>query len=140
MQDLAVRVLRQGGLALIADYGQSPDGIGDSLQAISGQGKLPPLASPGAADLTAQIDFTALAAAARMAGADVHGPVPLGAGLRARGNGERASRLCRAANPRQARQIEAALARLTQPEQMGSLFKFLAVQSPGLPVPPGFTP
>ncbi|MBM3491263.1 MAG: class I SAM-dependent methyltransferase [Alphaproteobacteria bacterium] len=140
MQGLAERLSRQGGVALIADYGQQPYGVGDSLQALSRQRKVAPLASPGVADLTAQVDFAGLAAAARAAGAEVHGPVEQGAYLRALGIGARAARLCREANPAQAQRIEAALARLTRPEQMGSLFKFLAVQSPGLPVPQGFVP
>ena len=138
MQTLGERILRHGGLALIADYGAPPYGIGDSLQAVSHHRKLPPLEAPGAADLTAQVDFVSLAAAARAAGAVVHGPQEQGAYLGRLGIAERASRLAAKATPAQGRQLDAALHRLTGPEQMGSLFKFLAVQSPGLPVPAGF--
>ena len=82
----------------------------------------------------------AVAAAARAAGAEVHGPVPQGAFLRALGLPERTAVLCRAARPEAARQLQAAARRLIDADAMGLLFKALAVTAPGLPPPPGFVP
>ena len=76
---LGARLAAQGGAALVLDYGPAAGGFGDSLQALRGHGAADPLAEPGTADLTAHVDFAALAAAARAAGAAVHGPLPQGA-------------------------------------------------------------
>ena len=50
----------------------------------------------------------------------------------------RAEALLRAATPDQARDIEAARQRLTAPDQMGALFKTLALTHPTLGAPAGF--
>jgi SAM-dependent MidA family methyltransferase len=49
----------------------------------------------------------------------------------------RAQSLARA-NPALASEIETALERLTARDQMGELFKVIALHSPGSPVPAGF--
>ncbi len=78
---LARRVRGEGGAALIIDYGRKPSGAGDSLQALRDGRPADALGDPGTADLTAHVDFAALAEAARAAGADTHGPVSQGAFL-----------------------------------------------------------
>ena len=98
-----------------------------------------PLAEPGGADLTAHVDFKALAATARAAGASVHGPVTQGRFLVALGLRERATALRRRASPDQAAAINAAVDRLAgSAPGMGELFKVLAVTAPDAPAPPGF--
>jgi len=97
-----------------------------------------PLAEPGAADLTTQVDFAALADVARRAGAAPHGPLGQGEFLRRLGIVQRAARLQANATPQQAADIVGALARLTAPDQMGELFKVLAIADPRLGAPPGF--
>ena len=67
----------------------------------------------------------------------VFGPVGQGAWLEAMGIGLRAAALARAA-PERAEEIAAARDRLTAPEQMGRLFKALALVAPGWPEPAGF--
>ncbi|KGM32897.1 SAM-dependent methyltransferase, partial [Inquilinus limosus] len=96
-----------------------------------------PLEAPGEADLTAHVDFQALAKAATQAGAEAHGPVTQGAFLEALGLRPRAAQLKKAA-PARAAEIDAAIERLAGPEQMGALFKALALTVPGLGAPAGF--
>jgi SAM-dependent MidA family methyltransferase len=135
---LALRIAEQGGGALIIDYGPFGAVGGDTLQAVRAQKKADPLAEPGLADLTAHVDFSALAAAANAAGAAAYGPVPQGAWLRRLGIAARAATLLRAASAAQARDIEAAMRRLIEPDEMGTLFKVLAIAPHGLPAPPAF--
>ena len=86
------------------------------------------------------VDFSAVSRAASEAGATVHGPVGQGDFLRALGIEMRAAALADSATPEQAGSIETALERLVAPDQMGSLFKALAITSPGQSTPPGFAP
>ncbi len=138
--EIARRVVRDGGAALIIDYGPAASAPGDSLQAVRDHAPADPLAEPGLADLTAHVDFAALARAARDAGAAVHGPVPQGGLLSQLGLELRATALLRVADAAQARDIRAAAARLLGPDEMGTLFKALAIVDPALPTPPGFDP
>jgi NADH dehydrogenase [ubiquinone] 1 alpha subcomplex assembly factor 7 len=139
MRDLAARLVQQGGAALVIDYGHTRSGLADTLQAIRNHGFTDVLAEPGEADVTAHVDFSQLAAAARSSGAAVAGPVTQGTFLRALGIDARAASLATAA-PERADEIEAARTRLTaaSPETMGGLFKVLGVSAPGAPPLPGF--
>ncbi len=134
---LAARVAAQGGAALFLDYGPEKGGFGDSLQAVAGHGRADPLGAPGAADLTAHVDFAALAAAARTAGAAVQGPLPQGVVLARLGLFSRAAVLARADVAHAARHLAAAQ-RLAAPEHMGRLFKAICLCHPDLPPLPGF--
>jgi SAM-dependent MidA family methyltransferase len=135
--DLARRLAAQGGAALIVDYGHDRPGTGDTLQAVSGHAYADPFEAPGERDLTAHVDFHALASAARAAGARIFGPAPQGAWLNAMGIKLRAASLAKAA-PERGPEIAAARARLTGPDQMGRLFKVMALVAPGWPEPAGF--
>jgi len=138
--ELARRVVRSGGAALVIDYGHGESAAGETLQAVSRHGFADPLASPGEVDLTAHVDFAALARAASSAGARVHGPVPQGALLRRLGIEARAAMLKQAAKPTQAAEIDAAVRRLTAPgrDAMGELFKAVVIADPKLGPLPGF--
>src|SRR5439155_1052539 len=105
---LAERIARNGA-ALIIDYGHVRSAIGDTLQAVRAHTYHSPLADPGSADLTAHVDFEALAAAATSAGARVHGPMDQATFLRRLGIDERAAALKRKASATQARGIDAAV-------------------------------
>jgi SAM-dependent MidA family methyltransferase len=137
---LGARLVRSAGAALIIDYGHIESGIGDTLQAVRGHEFMSPLESPGEVDLTAHVDFAALARAAERAGARVHGPVPQGEFLRRLGIAERARMLKVRATPTQGANIEAALARLTASgaTAMGELFRVVAFADPKLGPLPGF--
>jgi SAM-dependent MidA family methyltransferase len=140
VQEIAGRLTRDGGAALLVDYGYEGPAFGDTLQAVKRHARAEVLAEPGEADLTAHVDFSAARRAAAQAGAAVHGPVSQGDFLRALGIEVRAERLKARATPAQADAIDRALERLTGdgPHAMGSLFKVLAVTDPALPAPPGF--
>lgn len=135
---LARRLVREGGAALIVDYGYDGPAVGDTLQAMRRHSFVPVLEAPGEADLTAHVDFTALAAAIRAAGANVAGPVAQGRFLRRLGIEARAARLKAAATPAQRADIDAAMARLIDATGMGSLFRVLALAAPGLDISAGF--
>jgi NADH dehydrogenase [ubiquinone] 1 alpha subcomplex assembly factor 7 len=119
------------------DYGHVA-GLGDTFQSVKAQEFADPLAEPGEADLTVHVDFGALADAARQEQAQVWGPVTQGELLAALGIRLRGERLKRAA-PEKSAEIDAAIDRLTGKEQMGTLFKSLAVAAPNTPAPPGFS-
>ena len=135
---LAARIAAHGGAALVIDYGHARPGIGDTLQAVKRHRRHGVLDDPGSADLTAHVDFSALAAAARGKGAEAFGPVPQGAFLRALGIDARSARLQQNASAEQAAAIDAARRRLTGADEMGTLFKVLAIAHPALVALPGF--
>ena len=117
--------------ALFIDYGPAEPALGDTLQAVRRHAYADPLAEPGSADLTAHVQFAALAHKARSAGLAADGPLTQAEFLGRMGVAERAARLM-SANPQRAGEIEAAVQRLMSPTGMGSLFKVLAVRSPAL--------
>jgi SAM-dependent MidA family methyltransferase len=137
---LARRVASNGGAVLAIDYGHGESALGESLQAVGRHAFADPLATPGEVDLTAHVDFAALARVATSAGARVHGPVAQGAFLRRLGIDARAAALRATATPAQAADIDAALARLTGAgrDAMGELFKAMAIADPRLGAVPGF--
>jgi SAM-dependent MidA family methyltransferase len=131
------RLLASGGAALIIDYGHSKSAPGDTLQALHAHSFSPVLDRPGEQDLTAHVDFEAVAKAARDAGVAVTSLVPQGQWLERLGIAARAKTLAKA-HPKRADEIESAGARLCGPEQMGDLFKVIAIHSPDWPAPAGF--
>jgi NADH dehydrogenase [ubiquinone] 1 alpha subcomplex assembly factor 7 len=136
--ELGRRASHHGGAALVVDYGRTRHEAGATLQAVRKHAPHGVLESPGAADLTAHVDFAALAGAAREAGAAVHGPVTQGRFLEALGIEARAQTLIAGASQKQAQDIRSAQMRLTDPNEMGELFKAMAIASPALGVPAGF--
>ena len=137
VEEIGAIIAAKGGAALIVDYGYDAPGFGETLQALSGHKFAEVLASPGDSDLSAHVDFMALAGAARAGGAAVYGPTGQGDFLTDLGLGPRAERLV-LANPGQAGDITAAVERLTNPAQMGTLFKALGIAPKNAPMPPGF--
>jgi len=135
---VAQRLARERGAALIVDYGHTGVTLRDTLQAVRNHRYADPFGDPGEADLTTQVSFGELAVRATREGAAVHGPIAQGEFLRRLGIEARAARLKESATPPQAADIDAALARLTAPDQMGELFKVLAIADPKLGPLPGF--
>lgn len=131
---LGQRLARQGGAALVIDYG-GWDGSGDTLQALRHHAPADPLADPGLADLTAHVRFRALAEAAGPAKA--WGPLGQGAFLERLGLTARARALAAGKDPVTVDAIAAAHRRLTHPEEMGHLFQVMALTAPTAAAPPG---
>jgi SAM-dependent MidA family methyltransferase len=134
---LAARVAAEGGAALIVDYGYVGPAAGDTLQAVSRHAYADPWKAPGTRDLTAHVDFSALSKAASGAGAAVFGPSAQGDWLDAMGIHARAAALARRA-PERADEIAKARDRLIAKDQMGRLFKAMALAAPHWPKPAGF--
>jgi NADH dehydrogenase [ubiquinone] 1 alpha subcomplex assembly factor 7 len=135
--ELARRASTHPLAALIIDYGHT-GGLGDTLQALCSHSFADPLRDPGRVDLTAHVDFTALAREARRHGLKASQPLPQGLFLARLGIAERWQRLSRTATPAQAELLSSGARRLTSPGEMGELFKALALTSAGLPMPEPF--
>jgi SAM-dependent MidA family methyltransferase len=137
---LGQRLVRQGGAALIIDYGHMESTAGETLQAIGGHAFANPLLSPGEVDLTAHVDFQALALAAESMGARVHGPIEQGKFLRSLGIEKRTAALSAYAPPDKVEGIQSATRRLLGEgrTEMGRLFKVMAIADPNLGALPGF--
>jgi SAM-dependent MidA family methyltransferase len=136
-EEIAAIIARQGGGALITDYGYAAPGFGETLQAVAAHSFAALLDDPGESDLSAHVDFTALAQAGRRGGAAVFGPQNQGDFLVDVGIGRRAEKLM-ASNPQSAQTLVAGVERLIAPDQMGVLFKALALMPDAAPKPPGF--
>jgi SAM-dependent MidA family methyltransferase len=130
-REVGALIARAGGAGLFIDYGRIAPGHGDTLQAIRGHRKECPLANPGAADLTAHVDFPAFLNAARGSGARTPTARTQGEFLAALGAEARGAALARS-RPDRADRIGRQLHRLIAGDQMGDLFKVAAVLSPGL--------
>ena len=131
---LGGHIAAHGGAGLIVDYGNN-GGSGDTLQAVKDHEYCSTLNDPGSADLSAHVDFAAIADAAVPAKAP-----PLleqGRFLAALGIGARAGQLAREAD---ANKIADALDRLTSDQEMGSLFKVLGLRHPDSPPLPVLEP
>ena len=132
--EIARRVRSHTGAGLIVDYGYTSSAVGDTLQAVHRHTYAPVLERPGEADLTAHVDFSALAKSARLAGLSCWGAIPQGVFLRRLGIAARADTLtATAASAAQKADIESALERLIGDDQMGTLFKVLAISSSATP-------
>ena len=134
---IAECLARNGGAALVIDYGHERSANADTLQAVRRHGFAPVLADPGEQDLTSHVDFEAVERAARSGGAEVTRLAPQGEWLKHLGIEQRAASLARS-NPQRSDDIEAALRRLVAPDQMGELFKVLAIHASDWQPPAGF--
>lgn len=134
---LSRHLAANGGAAIIIDYGHERSGPGDTLQAVHAHGFAPVLDRPGEQDLTAHVDFEAVARSALDAGARVTPLATQAEWLLRLGIEARAQALARA-NPDRVQDLEAAVHRLTAPDEMGVLFKVIGIHSPDWPAPAGF--
>ncbi|ASP20201.1 putative S-adenosyl-L-methionine-dependent methyltransferase [Antarctobacter heliothermus] len=131
---LGARIATQGGIALLIDYGDWRS-LGDTLQALKGHAPIDPFAQPGESDLTTHVDFEALARAAAPAAHTLL--TPQGVFLERLGITQRAQALAKSLSGPALDSHIAAHRRLTHPDEMGSLFKTLALLPQGAPPPPG---
>lgn len=137
IEAVAERLNDHPGYALFIDYGAAAPDHGDTLQAIRKHEKVDPLDAPGTADLTAWVAFDALARAGLNAGLQVFGPALQGPFLKGLGLDVRAALLAKSQDKEGRARLERQAARLSAPDEMGSLFKVIAFASPGLAPPPG---
>jgi len=131
---IGARIGAQGGAALIVDYGDWRS-LGDTFQAVAGHQTADPLADPGEADLTAHVDFEALAQAATPA---AHTRLtPQGVFLERLGITARAQTLAQGLEGAALEAHVAAHRRLTHPTEMGTVFKVLGLFPETAAPPPG---
>ena len=135
MASIGGRLAAHGGAALVVDYGSADPGHGNTLQAVREHKYVDPLAEPGEADLTAHVDFPALARAAEAAGAKARAVMRQGEFLIRLGLVDRANVLGRGKDRKTRDAIAAAIERLAGPKAMGDLFKVLAISHPTLKLP-----
>ena len=135
--DIGARIAIHGGAALIIDYGDWRS-LGDTFQALRDHAPVDPLDAPGSADLTAHVDFEALANAA--APAKYTRVTPQGVFLERLGITQRAQALAAGMTPTALDDHIAAHRRLTHPEEMGNLFKVLGLYPATATPPPGLEP
>ncbi|MCB1350350.1 MAG: SAM-dependent methyltransferase [Maritimibacter sp.] len=134
MEEIAGRIAAHGGAALVIDYGGWRS-LGDTLQALKDHAFADPLAHPGEADLTAHVDFEALARAAT--GLVASRLTPQGVFLERLGITPRARAIAERLGGAGLDAHVAAHRRLTHPDEMGNLFKVLGLVGPGAPMLPG---
>jgi NADH dehydrogenase [ubiquinone] 1 alpha subcomplex assembly factor 7 len=139
LRDLGRRARNHPLAALVVDYGYERDAYGDTFQAVQAHGYDDPLANPGAADLSAHVNFAELARMASASGLAAWGLLPQGEFLLALGLEARLQKLMSSARPEQIASLVLGARRLTDPYQMGGLFKAMALTGPGLSAPPPFT-
>jgi SAM-dependent MidA family methyltransferase len=136
VEDISRGIARAGGAALFIDYGYAGAGFGKTLQAVGDNQFRDILASPGDVDLSAHVDFGAITRTACSAGAQPFGPIGQREFLLSLGILDRAERLSREG---QGGIGNTGIDRLVNPEQMGNLFKALAILPKTALPPPGFS-
>jgi NADH dehydrogenase [ubiquinone] 1 alpha subcomplex assembly factor 7 len=129
---IAAHLRQFSGAMLAIDYGPAQSACGASLQAVKTHRFHHPLQDIGEADLTAHVDFAALADAARSQGLRAFGPVRQGDFLRALGIETRATQLKATAAEALRAEIDMACNRLIDDVEMGKLFKVLAIAAPSI--------
>ncbi|NOZ41995.1 MAG: class I SAM-dependent methyltransferase [Alphaproteobacteria bacterium] len=130
IEQIADHINHYGGAALIIDYGYKHYNSGDSLQAVKHHKYVDVLQDPGNVDLTAHVNFAKLKDIALNGNTRVYGPIDQGRFLNNLGIQTRAKSL--QAAEKQPGDIQSALHRLTSDDEMGTLFKVMAVTEPGL--------
>ena len=135
MDTIAERLARNGGAGLFIDYGYEGPALGDTFQAMRRHAFDDVLAHPGEADLTAHVDFTALAKLAENHGLRIRVRTQ-GEFLLALGLLERAGRLGAGRSAEEQERIRGEVERLAGPEAMGELFKVMEVLPAGVEVTP----
>ena len=134
MAQISQRICDFGGAGLIIDYG-GWNGLGDTFQAMQGHAYVDPLNSPGMADLTAHVDFAALAHAAAPC---VCAYTPQAAFLMRLGIAGRAAVLAKSLTGTALDAHHLATQRLTAAAEMGELFKVLGIRPADAPPLAGF--
>ncbi|MEM7463414.1 MAG: class I SAM-dependent methyltransferase [Pseudomonadota bacterium] len=129
-QMLSKRIVKCGGSALLIDYGHAGSQFGATFQAVRDHKQVDPLDTPGLADLTAHVDFAALQSVSTETGAHASQILTQGEYLQLMGLAERAGTLGADKPENQRAEIRSQAERLVMPEQMGDLFKVMAIISP----------
>ena len=129
---------KPSGAALILDYGPASTIPTSTLRGIRAHKPISPFTSPGLVDISADVDFTALAEAALNAspGVEVHGAIEQGVWLENMGIRARGDMLCKALEKEGGEEVEEAKKRVRGAIErlvergggaMGKIYKVLAI-------------
>ncbi len=138
INELSQRITSHGGAALIIDYGDWRS-RGDTFQALIAHQPTDVLNDPGQADLTAHVDFEALALATTRNCAHTR-LTPQGVFLERLGITARAQKLAQGLSGKKLDDLVCAHRRLTSGQEMGTLFKVLGLYPAHASPPPGLDP
>ena len=138
IKDISRNIGEHGGAAIIIDYGYIGGSRADTIQAIKSHKYHNILQDIGECDITAHVDFSALEEAAANEKVLVHKTIPQGAFLMRLGAGVRTTALCEVSTKEQQNNLVSGLKRLADPDEMGELFKVMAITSKDIPNPEGF--
>lgn len=132
MQNIADHIYNYGGCAAIIDYGYDYEpnqriDYSNSLQAVKNHKYHPVLSDIGYADISAHVDFNILKKAAEHRKCSVIGAISQNKFLTSLGIDLRAKMLLKNASSLQGKAIMSGLERLISPQQMGDLFKVVAI-------------
>ena len=127
IRSITESITKFGGAALVIDYGHLASGVGDTLQGVKDHNYFDILSEPGRVDLTAHVDFECLARKANSTGGLVCGPVTQREFLRRLGIETRAYQLKDVASTCQKSELLTSLNRLIGVDEMGDLFKVMAI-------------
>lgn len=126
------------GAALIIDYGLAEEVPLNSLRGIYKHKFVSPFYRPGEVDLSIDVDFGNLKLLAQPH-VNAYGPVEQGDWLHTMGAGHRFDQLIKKANLMANKElIYESYVRLTDKDQMGKIYKFLALMPKGSQAPVGF--
>ena len=135
---IAKHIAKYRGSALFIDYGYDTNAAGETFQAMKGHAYVDPLDEVGKTDLTAHVNFDMIARAAAENGVVAHGPVGQGSFLMSLGMGQRVMELAKNTDVAGQENLLACIKRLTSPDEMGELFRVIALVGAGQRTVPGF--
>ena len=138
IEKLSRFIKENNGGAIFFDYGYTFN-HGDTFQAVKDSKFVNPLDDPGNADLTAHVDFNDLYHQAKNSLVSVWGPDTQGTFLKKMGAIERLNALESISDDKTKKDLRNGLDRLINTDEMGELFKVLAITSNKFPSPEGFT-
>ena len=131
------RLVKTAGTAYIIDYGELELEGADTLQAVTNHHFADLFAEPGEADISSHVDFGSLLRVARSEGLQAFGPVSQSVFLQRLGIKLRLAQLQQFVDDQTFERLSSGAERLIANDQMGDLFKVIAVTSQTSP-PPGF--
>ena len=126
---ISEHIKRNTGAALFIDYGYNEYRTGETLQAIEKHKFVDIFERPGYADLSSHVNFRKISDLAKQSDLKTYGPAMQGKFLTDIGIAERVQILNKSATSKQQKDILSALKRLIAPDEMGTLFKVLAIIS-----------
>lgn len=132
------RMQKQNGIALFLDYGYPQSSYGDTVQAVQKHHPVSLFHEPGRSDITAHVNFETVGTLAMESGLTIHGPARQGDFLNRLGIHDRMAVLHRNATDRQKIDLQNSINRLVSYDQMGRLFKVMAITADPMLTVEGF--